>query len=125
MESLRRSFRPEFLNRIDDVIMFRNLTPELIGGIVELQIAALQKTLGQKDLKIEVGPEVLRELAREGYDPVYGARPLKRLLQKKIHDRLALLFLSGKIRPGDTVIVRREAGSGELEFSPTVAVQEA
>ncbi len=116
MESLRQSFRPEFLNRIDDLILFRSLTPELLVGIVHLQIEALEKLLAQRDLKITVDREVVEALAREGFDPVYGARPLKRLIQKKIQDRLAMMLLTGAISPGDTVRVSRNSQSGEFEF---------
>jgi ATP-dependent Clp protease ATP-binding subunit ClpB len=121
MESLRQTFRPEFLNRIDDVIVFRRLTPELIRGIVELQIAALDKILAQKDLKLDVHPDVISLLAREGYDRVYGARPLKRLIQKKIQDRLAMMLLNGTIRPGSTVSVGVDPKSEDLTFSPAQA----
>jgi len=121
MESLRQTFRPEFLNRVDDVIVFRRLTPELIRGIVELQIAALDTILAQKDLKLDVHPDVISYLAREGYDRVYGARPLKRLIQKKIQDRLAMMLLNGTIRPGMTVRVGLDPKSEELTFSPAQA----
>jgi ATP-dependent Clp protease ATP-binding subunit ClpB len=121
MESLRQTFRPEFLNRIDDVIVFRRLTPELIRGIVQLQIAALDKILAQKDLKLDISPDVISFLAREGYDRVYGARPLKRLIQKKIQDRLAMMLLDGTIRPGTTVRIQLDSKSGELTFSPARA----
>jgi len=119
MENLRQTFRPEFLNRIDDVIVFRRLTPELIEGIVHLQIAALEKILAQKDLKLEVSPTAIKMLAREGYDPVYGARPLKRLIQKKIQDRMAMMLLDGTIRPGETVRIDADSRSGEFTFAPT------
>jgi ATP-dependent Clp protease ATP-binding subunit ClpB len=122
MEDLRRTFRPEFLNRVDDVIVFQRLTPELIEGIVHLQIAALEKTLAQKDLKLEVDPAAIQMLAREGYDPVYGARPLKRLIQKKIQDRLAMMMLEGKVRPGERVRVGLDEKSKELTFSPVATV---
>jgi ATP-dependent Clp protease ATP-binding subunit ClpB len=118
MEELRHTFRPEFLNRVDDIIVFQRLTPELIAGIVHLQVAALQKTLAQRDLKLDVDPAAIQMLAREGYDPVYGARPLKRLLQKKIQDRLAMMLLEGKIRPGERVRVGLDEKSRELTFSP-------
>ena len=87
MEALRSTFRPEFLNRIDDVIVFHRLTKDLIKGIVQLQLKQLGKILDQKSLSLEVENSAVEELAREGYDPVYGARPLKRLIQKKIQDR--------------------------------------
>jgi ATP-dependent Clp protease ATP-binding subunit ClpB len=116
MESLRRTFRPEFLNRIDDIIFFGRLTPDLIEGIVHLQIAALGNILAQRDLKLAMSPAVIQTLAREGYDPVYGARPLKRLIQKKIQDRIALMLLKGEIRPGETVAVGLDEKSGEFTF---------
>ncbi len=103
MEALRSTFRPEFLNRIDDVIVFHRLTQGLIKGIVELQIRQLEKILAQKELSLRSHPAAVEQLAREGYDPVYGARPLKRLIQKKIQDRLALMLLNGEVSPGDAI----------------------
>jgi ATP-dependent Clp protease ATP-binding subunit ClpB len=116
MEALRNTFRPEFLNRIDDVIVFHRLTQNLIKGIVQLQIKLLDRLLAQKELTLDVAPAAIDELAREGYDPAYGARPLKRLIQKKIQDRLALLLLNGEVRPGDTVHLDLEKATGELVF---------
>lgn len=121
MESLRSTFRPEFLNRIDDVIVFRRLSRELIQGIVELQIRQLKKLLEQKELSLEVEQSAIEELAREGYDPIYGARPLKRLIQKRIQDRLALMLLNGEIRPGDSITLRADK-QGELIFDTPVHV---
>ncbi len=119
MEALRSTFRPEFLNRIDDVIVFRRLTPDLIHDIVKLQLKQLDKILAQKDLRLDVSPEAVDELAREGYDPVYGARPLKRLIQKKIQDRLALMLLSGELHPEDTVRLDFDRKTGQLSFKTT------
>ena len=116
MEALRSTFRPEFLNRIDDVIVFHRLTENLIKGIVELQLLQLEKILAQKELKLAVAPAAVEALAREGYDPVYGARPLKRLIQKKIQDRLALLLLNGEIRPGDRIQLDVDRQTGDLKF---------
>ena len=122
MESLRSTFRPEFLNRIDDVIVFRRLSRELIQGIVELQIRQLKKLLEQKELVLEVEQDAIEELAREGYDPVYGARPLKRLIQKRIQDRLALMLLNGDIRTGDSITLRADK-QGELIFDTPVHIR--
>jgi len=122
MESLRATFRPEFLNRIDDVIVFRRLTPELLQGIVRLQISALNKVVVQKDLKLELSREAAAALAEEGFDPVYGARPLKRLIQKKIQDRLALMLLNGEIRPGEVIHLDRDRRTGELVFTQSAPV---
>jgi ATP-dependent Clp protease ATP-binding subunit ClpB len=118
MEQLRRTFRPEFLNRVDDVIVFRRLTQELIEGIVKLQLAGLEKILAQKDLKLDISPEAIHQLAKEGYDPAFGARPLKRLIQKKIQDRLAMLLLNGEIHGSQTVRIGLDEESGELTFTP-------
>jgi ATP-dependent Clp protease ATP-binding subunit ClpB len=116
MEALRSTFRPEFLNRIDDVIVFHRLSQDLIQGIVHLQMKQLSRLLSQKDLVLEVEPGAVEELAREGYDPVYGARPLKRLIQKKIQDRLALMLLNGEIMPGDKIHLGADKKTGELVF---------
>jgi ATP-dependent Clp protease ATP-binding subunit ClpB len=116
MEALRQTFRPEFLNRIDDVIVFRRLTQDLIKGIVELQLKHLEKVLAQKELSLTVAPSAVEELAREGYDPVYGARPLKRLIQKKIQDRLALMLLNGEVQSGDAIHLDFDKRKGELTF---------
>jgi ATP-dependent Clp protease ATP-binding subunit ClpB len=121
MEALRSTFRPEFLNRIDDVIVFHRLTKDLIKGIVELQIKQLGKILEQKNLVLKVSSEAVEALAREGYDPVYGARPLKRLIQKKILDRLALMLLSSEILPGDTIHLGADRKTGELVFEKPAA----
>jgi ATP-dependent Clp protease ATP-binding subunit ClpA len=120
MEALRSTFRPEFLNRIDDVIVFHRLSQDLIKGIVELQLKQLGRLLAQKDLTLNVKPRAVEELGREGYDPVYGARPLKRLIQKKIQDRLALMLLNGEVRPGDTIELDSDQRTGELVFGKAV-----
>ena len=117
MTALRAAFRPEFLNRIDDIIIFRRLTRELIKHIVGIQIRQLDKLLAQKNLRLDISDAALEELAAEGYDPVYGARPLKRLIQKKIQDKLALMLLEGNLVPGDTVRLDIGAKSGELVFT--------
>ncbi len=105
MEALRNTFRPEFLNRLDDIIAFRRLSPDLLKGIVQLQMKALGRLLEQKDLHLEPTEKAVEQLAAEGFDPVYGARPLKRLIQKKIQDKLALALLDGRIKVGDKVVV--------------------
>ena len=98
-------FKPEFLNRIDDIIRFRSLERSDLGRIVEIQLAHLRKRLGDRRLGLEVTDAARDWLADRGYDPVYGARPLKRLIQREIGDRLALALLEGKVTDGDTVIV--------------------
>jgi ATP-dependent Clp protease ATP-binding subunit ClpB len=123
MEALRQTFRPEFLNRIDDIILFHPLAQELIEDIVQLQLQQLSTLLAEKDLKLEVDPEAVKALAKEGYDPVYGARPLKRLIQKNIQDRLALMLLRGDIKPGDAIQMNLDKKTGEYSFTPTASVE--
>jgi ATP-dependent Clp protease ATP-binding subunit ClpB len=120
MESLRSTFRPEFLNRIDDVIVFHKLTRDLLEKIVALQLDLLRKILAQKDLKLEASDAAINALAEEGFDPVYGARPLKRLIQKKIQDRLALMLLNGALTPGQTIHMDVGGKTGDFEFRTSV-----
>ena len=112
MEVLRHQFRPEFLNRIDEVVIFESLKREDIAKIVDLQLDRLRKLLSDKRLELELQPSARKFLAEKGYDPVYGARPLKRAIQKYLQDPLALKVLSGEFTPGDTISV--EAGRDEL-----------
>jgi len=115
MEELRRYFRPEFLNRLDDIIFFRALTLEDIERIVDIQLDRVRQLLEERKISLELTPEAKKQLAREGFDPIYGARPLRRVLQRRIQDALARQILEGKIRDGDKVIV--DAGTdGEYEL---------
>jgi ATP-dependent Clp protease ATP-binding subunit ClpB len=111
LETVRTSFKPEFLNRLDDLVVFSALSQDELARIAELQIAALARRLAERRLTLEVTPEALAWLAEEGNDPAYGARPLRRLVQTAIGDRLAREILSGEVRDGDTVRVDR-AGDG-------------
>ncbi|OGC82331.1 MAG: ATP-dependent chaperone ClpB [Candidatus Abawacabacteria bacterium RBG_16_42_10] len=104
-EILRRSFRPEFLNRIDEVITFTSLTEKEIHEIVELQVAKVSERLKKQNISLTIAPMAKKFLGNVGYDPVYGARPLKRVIQKTILDKLALEIVSGKIHEGDKVTV--------------------
>ncbi|MFF7649024.1 ATP-dependent chaperone ClpB [Streptomyces sp. NPDC007983] len=113
LETVRSSFKPEFLNRLDDLVVFSALSQDELTRIAELQIAALARRLAERRLSLEVTPEALAWLAEEGNDPAYGARPLRRLVQTAIGDRLAREILSGEVRDGDTVRVDR-AGDGLL-----------
>jgi ATP-dependent Clp protease ATP-binding subunit ClpB len=106
MDVIRSSFKPEFLNRLDDIIVFHSLTDDEILRIAELQIGFLAARLAGRGLRLEVAPEVTQLLARDGFDPVYGARPLKRLIQKRIENGLATALLNGSIKDGDTVLVK-------------------
>jgi ATP-dependent Clp protease ATP-binding subunit ClpB len=105
MEALRATFKPEFLNRIDDIIMFRALTLEDINSIVDIQLLLIDKRLHDRKLSIELTDAAKKYIAAEGYSPVYGARPLKRSLQKIILDPLALEILAGKFIEGDHIII--------------------
>jgi ATP-dependent Clp protease ATP-binding subunit ClpB len=110
-EVLRQHFRPEFLNRVDEIIIFHSLTREQIKEIVGLQLRAVQRRLAERKLSLQVPDESLELLANLGWDPVYGARPLKRAIQKNILDRLALEVLQGTFHEGDTIIVGRDGGT--------------
>jgi ATP-dependent Clp protease ATP-binding subunit ClpB len=103
MSLLRRTFRPEFLNRIDEIILFRSLTQEDLRKIVDLQVDQLRKRLAERNIRLELEVEALDLLAGQGYDPDFGARPLRRLIQDKVQNPLALMLLEGKIADGDTV----------------------
>ncbi|MFD1214334.1 ATP-dependent chaperone ClpB [Arthrobacter sp. GCM10027362] len=113
MSVVNSSFKPEFLNRLDDIIMFDPLSLEDLARIVDLQVQSLAARLGERRLTLEVTDAAREWLALTGYDPAYGARPLRRLVQREIGDRLARGLLAGEISDGDTVLVDREAGTLE------------
>ncbi|MEO6053059.1 MAG: ATP-dependent chaperone ClpB [Chthoniobacterales bacterium] len=114
METLRGHFRPEFLNRVDEIIIFDRLSDKEITHIVEIQITRLAKRLEKKNLKLELTEKATKWLGKEGYDPAYGARPLKRVIQQQILDPLSLEILDGKIQEGDTIIA--DTGEDGLTF---------
>ena len=123
-EELKKAFRPEFLNRIDDIIVFSHLSKEEIREIVDLMMKDLFKRLSERDLSIEVTDEVKDYLAKDGYSEAYGARPLRRLIQKKIEDQLAEEILTNAYQPGDTILLKlvddkivfeRKAGEAKTE----------
>ncbi len=107
---LRAHFRPEFLNRLDEVIMFKPLTKDNISHIIDLQVADLNRRLSDQQLRIELTPEARDFVTENGYDPTYGARPLKRYIQKNVETLSARLILSGKVREGDTILLDVEDG---------------
>jgi ATP-dependent Clp protease ATP-binding subunit ClpB len=115
MSAVRDAFRPEFLNRIDDVIVFDKLSPEDLRQIVEIQMATLRERLAARDIELEVSDDAFDLLAERGYDPVYGARPLKRVLQKDLADPIATAILEGRYREDDTVKVMVTDGKLELD----------
>jgi ATP-dependent Clp protease ATP-binding subunit ClpB len=115
---LRSAFKPEFLNRIDEIVTFRPLTEGDMGAVVDIQIGALTERLSARRLTLHVTDEARRWLARRGYDPAYGARPLKRLIQREIGDRLALALLEGTYPEGSTLTVGAPDGDeGELSLA--------
>jgi ATP-dependent Clp protease ATP-binding subunit ClpB len=117
MAALRELFRPEFLNRIDDIVMFRPLGKDQIERIVEMQMRNLTKRLAERQLTIQLTPAAKTLLFREGYDPAYGARPMKRAIQRLIQDPLALKLLDGEIHPGDQVLVDADPKTGEMKIT--------
>ncbi|MGV8841569.1 MAG: AAA family ATPase, partial [Bauldia sp.] len=123
MDVVRRHFRPEFLNRLDDIILFHRLRRADMGRIVDIQLARLTKILADRKITLELDESAREWLARKGYDPVYGARPLKRVIQREVQDPLADRLLSGEIADGSTVKV--VGGNDHLLFVPKGARAEA
>ena len=120
-EEVRKAFKPEFINRLDDIVVFQTLTAEDLGQIVEITVDRLQHRLAERRLALAVTPAARLWLADNGYDPVYGARPLRRLMQKEIDDRLAKALLGGVIHDGDTVkvdLAEDKSGLSVAPFSP-------
>jgi ATP-dependent Clp protease ATP-binding subunit ClpB len=107
-DELRNHFRPEFLNRVDDIIVFRQLSREDLVQIVDLQLAKLRQTLAERHIGLEVAPEAKMLIAAQGYDPVYGARPLKRVIQRLLQNPIALELLEGNFHEGDNIRVERD-----------------
>ena len=116
MNSLKDYFRPEFLNRVDDIILFDILSKESIEKIVKIQVDTVIERIRSKEINLTVSPEVLVYLAKEGYDPHYGARPLKRLIQNKILTPVANLMISGGVTKGGVVTVSMKKGT-ETDFN--------
>ncbi len=116
MELLRQTFRPEFLNRVDDTIIFRPLSSEDIATIVDIQIKRVERLVAERKLQLEVTATAKHLLVAEGYDPVYGARPLKRAIQRLLQNPLALAVLEGKYSEGDRIRVDRSKDGGHLTF---------
>jgi ATP-dependent Clp protease ATP-binding subunit ClpB len=115
LENLRAEFRPEFLNRVDEIVVFRPLGREDVGQIVEIQLGRLRKLLAERGLTIELSAGAREAIADAGYDPVYGARPLKRALQRMVQDPLALRILKGEFKAGDHLVVD-EGPDGAIHF---------
>jgi len=122
-DMLKTAFKPEFLNRIDETVVFERLKPEDMGGIVDIQLAALARRLADRSIQVQMTEAAKRLVATEGYDPRYGARPLKRVMQKGVQNPLARLVLKGDILAGDTVVVDAGPKTGDSEGSFTFKVQ--
>jgi ATP-dependent Clp protease ATP-binding subunit ClpB len=120
LEALRAHFRPEFLNRIDEIIFFHALTREHLKRIIDIQIGALVKRLEERKIRVQLTDPAKELLIEEGFDPTYGARPLKRAIQRRVLDPLALRVLEGEFGEGDTVVV--SASGDQLTFEKRVAV---
>ena len=125
MEALRANFRPEFLNRIDEIIIFRQLSREQIGQIVDIQLGFVSERLAQRGISLKVTDAARDMIATLGYDPAFGGRPLKRVIQKQVLDPLALKLLSGEILDGEDVVIDWQEGqftfTGSLSAAPAVA----
>jgi ATP-dependent Clp protease ATP-binding subunit ClpB len=113
-EQMREHFRPEFLNRIDEIVEFRPLSREQLGEIVELQLARLRERLAERELALELTDAAKEAIGDAGWDPTYGARPLKRAIQRLLENPLALRLLEGEYTPGDTI--RVDAQNNDLVF---------
>jgi ATP-dependent Clp protease ATP-binding subunit ClpB len=121
MEALRDRFRPEFLNRIDEIIFFHALDREHMKRIIDIQIAGLTKRLEERKIHLTLSDAAKEQIVREGYDPSYGARPLKRTIQRRVLDPLALRVLEGNFLEGDTIVV--DAGADGLTFTKQETVK--
>jgi ATP-dependent Clp protease ATP-binding subunit ClpB len=116
MDALRASFRPEFINRIDEIVIFNPLGKEQLKSIVGLLLKGVEKLLAERQITLELTPAAAELLLSEGYDPAYGARPLRRTIQRLIQDPLALQILEGKVLPGDHVRVDRDGAKDVMRF---------
>jgi ATP-dependent Clp protease ATP-binding subunit ClpB len=117
MGVVQAHFRPEFINRLDELVVFRPLEKEQIRAIAKIQLAYLEKRLAERDLRLEIGDNALALLGNVGFDPVYGARPLKRAIQQQLENPLAREILEGRFTPGTTIHV--DAEGGHLTFRAT------
>jgi len=123
LEELRKQFRPEFLNRVDDIIVFNSLTRENLRQIVDIQLQNVGKLLKDRKIKLEVTDAAKDLLIADGYDAQYGARPMKRAIQRLIQDPLSLKLINGEFVEGDTVKADVATGGSELEFAKLAPVE--
>ena len=120
-QELRNHFRPEFLNRIDDIVLFKNLSRDQIQDIVDVQLKDLRKRLAERNMSLELSDKVKEMLAEKGYDPVFGARPLKRAIQKYMQDPLSMKILQGDFLDGDKIEVNTSGENDSLIFRKGLA----
>jgi ATP-dependent Clp protease ATP-binding subunit ClpB len=123
MEALRAAFRPEFINRIDEIVIFNPLGKEQLNRIVDLLLHGVERMLAERQITLELTPAAKELLVREGYDPAYGARPLRRTIQRMVQDPLALQILGGKVLPGEHIVVDRDGQKDELRFAHAAAAE--
>jgi ATP-dependent Clp protease ATP-binding subunit ClpB len=114
MDAVKAHFKPEFLNRVDELIIFHGLGLEEIKAIVDIQVRKLERRLLERRIQLNITDKAKAWLAKEGFDPAYGARPLKRVLQKEIQDRLAMMILEGTFKEGDTITADLDSKKGDL-----------
>lgn len=120
MEMLRKTIRPEFLNRIDEIIMFKPLLRSEIRGVVEIQLHLLADLLAERDIKLKFTPALITWLADEGFDPQFGARPLKRVIQKEIVNTLSKRILAGEVTAGSGAEIEVDVAQGDVVFRNVV-----
>jgi len=125
LDTLKHSFRPEFLNRIDDIIVFNTLSRDHLGQIVDIQLRHVARLLEERKMTLEVTPAAKERIINEGFDPQFGARPMRRAIQRLVQDPLALDLLNGVFAPGDTVVVDAPSGGPGLSFAKAVPVEAA
>jgi ATP-dependent Clp protease ATP-binding subunit ClpB len=117
MEALRAHFKPEFLNRVDDIIFYHQLQADQIGQIASIQLERIRKLLAERRIELEVSAEAMERIAERGFDPHYGARPLKRVIQRKIQDPLAMRLLEGEFPEGSKIVAEIDAAGDGLVFA--------
>ena len=117
LDEMRRHFRPEFLNRVDETIVFHALDEDHLKEIVTIQLGRLRQRLAERNIKLELTDAAKTHMVRTGYDPSYGARPLKRAIQREVENPLARLILEGKVRDGQTVVGDYDAAKGSMMFT--------
>jgi ATP-dependent Clp protease ATP-binding subunit ClpB len=123
LESLRQTFRPEFLNRVDDIIVFNSLSKEHLTVIIDLQLERVSKMLTDRGVKLEVTQAAKDAIMQEGYDAAYGARPMRRAIQRLLQDPLALRLLAGDFLAGETVVADKDGENGKLKFTKQLTEQ--